>query len=106
MPIRAFAEMACRSAAAMSGRRSRRVEASWAGTVGSVSPMAGVRAIEKLAGALPTSTASACSNCARAIPASISCARVLSSCVWAVMISLRAETPTAYLLFVILSVRL
>ena len=36
----------------------------------------------------------------------MSCARVLSSWVCAVMMSLRAETPTEYLFFVIASVRL
>ena len=82
VPICALAEATRRSAAAMSGRRSR----SWAGSPTGI--MGGPAAMDadgsvNSAGGFPIRIAIACSSCARPIPRSIACARAVSSCVCA-----------------------
>ena len=61
--------------------------------MGGVSGFQAARAMAKSAGALPTSTAMACSSWARVRTRSSDEAAALSSWLWAVSMSLRAATP-------------
>ena len=80
MPTCSLASATRRSAAAMSGRRSINCDGKPTGIKGGAVFKARSDS-ENSAGALPVSTAMACSNAARCTPSSISCARVVSSCV-------------------------
>ena len=64
-------------------------------------PSASRAGMEKSSGALPFRTAIACSSAARCTPRAIIWARVESTCVWAWSTSLRVDTPTPYLFWVI-----
>lgn len=72
-PICSFAAAARRSADAISGRRSRMADGISTGTAGGVA-LSGDRGIENIDAGWPTSTAIACSNCARATPLSMAAA--------------------------------
>ena len=94
MPICSFAAAIARSVAAMSGRRSISVDGTPRGISGG-GAFTIFSGIETIAGVSPMSTAIACSNCARPTPTSTSCARVVSSCVFACATSAPDETPAA-----------
>ena len=76
MPICSFAAATGRSAAVMSGRRSSSADGTPIGITAAAASSATAGGIDTLAGGLPMRMAIACSNCARATPTSISCARV------------------------------
>ncbi|AMU16403.1 hypothetical protein A3203_26525 [Burkholderia cenocepacia] len=94
-PICSFAAAARRSAAAMSGRRSRIADGTSTGVIGG-SAASGFGGSEKVDAGSPISVAIACSYCARATPLSICAACALCSCVCAWITSARAATPCAY----------
>ena len=79
MPICSLACATRRSADAMSGRRCRRVEGTDSGMSGTVTGQDGSAGMEKFAGAWPTSTAMACSSCARRRSSVSSSARAVAS---------------------------
>ena len=93
-PIRALAAAMRRSAAAISGRRSRMWDGTPTGTAGgAVVAGRGAGGREKPAGGSPVSTAMACSSSARCTPTSIAVAWVVLSWVSAWTTSTREATP-------------
>ncbi len=101
-PICAFAAATLRSADAMSGRRSSSCDGKPGGTTGNVQ-FGVVRAMVSSEGGLPTSSAIACSSCARCTCASSACACAALSCACACTTSLRLTVPALYWFWVSVS---